>query len=578
MKIELEIKIMKSEKRVFSIFKILLISLLFFRTVVFANYIPYKVIGGYTDPDMHIDSMTNELLDYSYDGKYLISYNNSELFIFNSSSMNLIKKIDLNGYGYYDAILHPKKHYIIFYEKKLNSGKLIVYNYIKGKKIKTIYLKNSKLSKYSIISINKKGNILALFKYNYKKDGDLGKSELVLLNLNTNKIIKVYNTNHSYIDSGSFIDNKTLLTINQAANKEKKYYIFLQDLKRKILLKKGNYSSRFAILALNKDRYIYSGDNQNIVECKIKSKKCKSIEHFKFTLGLPIKRDQKGRYILFAGTDFPNEDTVVSKLKLYDSYKEKIILDLHKIIDYSNTKELAFYAISPDAKRIAMNNWSDKSIIEYKLDFNHKKSKSTLQNKSNTIYNGWIGYVTSVNNYKEPNEKANNFIKNGRMYLAPNFSEKSYYWTNFDLMRPDLFKNTSGDNFTIETRIKNSESEGGISAYDTRIKILGTKSNIVLTMMGNNYGLDWDYVSVANSTKRELPELVQDFSNWRKIKIKVKNHMLSIYIDNNLIYSMPYVGSVGSITGLHFDFKGSGSVDWIKLYNSNKKLVYHEDF
>jgi hypothetical protein len=41
---------------------------------------------------------------------------------------------------------------------------------------------------------------------------------------------------------------------------------------------------------------------------------------------------------------------------------------------------------------------------------------------------------------------------------------------------------------------------------------------------------------------------------------------------------MQYKGKVGNIAGIYLSFKGSGSVDWVKLYDANNTLVYEEDF
>ena len=198
----------------------------------------------------------------------------------------------------------------------------------------------------------------------------------------------------------------------------------------------------------------------------------------------------------------------------------------------------------------------------------------TVQNPSNE----WLGMVTSLDNYKEPYENPADFIKDGRMYIAPSLSDRGYYWTNYDLIKPEIFQNIDGDNFSIEARVKDPESEGGISAYDTTIEALGTDSNVYAIMMGESWGQSWISIGAGTSNNHEVPELVQDFSDWKVVKLEVKDHNLTVYYEGNKIYTMPYEGSAGLLLGLHFCFKGSGSVDWVKVYDGNGNLVYFDNF
>jgi len=41
---------------------------------------------------------------------------------------------------------------------------------------------------------------------------------------------------------------------------------------------------------------------------------------------------------------------------------------------------------------------------------------------------------------------------------------------------------------------------------------------------------------------------------------------------------MDYTGSVGKISGLNVSFKGSGSVDWVKLRKNSGEEILSDDF
>ena len=226
---------------------------------------------------------------------------------------------------------------------------------------------------------------------------------------------------------------------------------------------------------------------------------------------------------------------------------------------------------------------------------NNEKIEHKVVIVNNEDPNHWVGYVSSLNNYLEENEKVEDFYVDGRLYIAPSLSDKWYYWTNFRYINTNSNINSvDGDNFTIVARIKNPSSEGGISCYDPSISVMGENGNrAMVTFMseGCTYyaaigaadwfqsGGSWNCNS-ENSTCEyaDLSALGRDFSNWKVIKMKVKDKKVSVYYENEEIYTMTYKGSVGKLVGISIFFKGSGSIDWVKIYNNEGVLVYSEDF
>ena len=191
----------------------------------------------------------------------------------------------------------------------------------------------------------------------------------------------------------------------------------------------------------------------------------------------------------------------------------------------------------------------------------------------------WVGFVSSLNNYLEENENTEDIIKDGRIYLAPSLSSNSYYWVNYRNINPSIFKSVSGDDFVLEARIKNPYSEGGLSAYDPCIRVLGNTGKVAwVTFMDGSWAVGYTNVGAGDTARKNLYELVRDFSDWREVRLEVKNQTLTVYYEGDIAYTMDYEGSVGQIYGLAFSFKGSGSVDWVKLYNATGQLVYEEDF
>ncbi|MEM6966225.1 MAG: T9SS type A sorting domain-containing protein, partial [Bacteroidota bacterium] len=188
------------------------------------------------------------------------------------------------------------------------------------------------------------------------------------------------------------------------------------------------------------------------------------------------------------------------------------------------------------------------------------------------------GFVSSTNGYREANEERCDFIQSGVARIPPALSSVSYYWTNLN-----SFKNfnLSGDNAGMEVRVKNPSSGGGISCYDTRIVIYGDQGVAQVSFMTTGCSF---YSSMTagntsvNGSNTNLTALAQNLSNWHTIKLETQNDTAKAFYDGDEKYALNYTGMVGNILGVRVTFKGSGSVDWIKLYDGTGSIAFEEEF
>jgi RHS repeat-associated protein len=79
------------------------------------------------------------------------------------------------------------------------------------------------------------------------------------------------------------------------------------------------------------------------------------------------------------------------------------------------------------------------------------------------------------------------------------------------------------------------------------------------------------------------PEFVQNFTDWKTLKLEFKNQTLKVYMDTVLLKSFAYVTAINKLYGYSFSFTGypyhiPGAIDWIKVYDSTGKVMYNEDF
>ncbi len=138
-----------------------------------------------------------------------------------------------------------------------------------------------------------------------------------------------------------------------------------------------------------------------------------------------------------------------------------------------------------------------------------------------------------------------------------------------------------GDNFTLETSLKNNSQDGGISCYDSSLEIFGENSIFRISLIKPGCGM---YAraeiseTIFNGEFQDLSALEQDLSQWRKVRLQVISQKLSVWLDSKLIFTCAYKKPVGQLKGIMFRFRGCGSVDYVKMFNQSHNLVYSEDF
>ncbi|MDX1939255.1 MAG: gliding motility-associated C-terminal domain-containing protein [Saprospiraceae bacterium] len=143
------------------------------------------------------------------------------------------------------------------------------------------------------------------------------------------------------------------------------------------------------------------------------------------------------------------------------------------------------------------------------------------------------------------------------------------------LLKDTIFVNNS---FILEARILNNEMVGGLPAFDPGVYLDGCSVGAGVSMMGADWALPFTSMYAGTSFAGALPQFVQDFSDWRILRYVFRDNVFYIFFDNQLVHSLPYTGSLDFITEILVRFKGSGMVDWLKLYDENAMEIWSEEF
>jgi hypothetical protein len=155
---------------------------------------------------------------------------------------------------------------------------------------------------------------------------------------------------------------------------------------------------------------------------------------------------------------------------------------------------------------------------------------------------------------------------------------KKFYVNYFNVGK---FKETYGENFTLETRLKNSLEEGAFVCQYCQLDIICENGMISIPFCNpgcaGNINLHVSDV-FRDGKKNDLTAFGIDLSAWRDIKVKTVKKDVTIYIDGKPVYDLVFHKDLGKIAGFHYKFYGCGAVDMITLHNAKGELSYSDDF
>jgi hypothetical protein len=201
--------------------------------------------------------------------------------------------------------------------------------------------------------------------------------------------------------------------------------------------------------------------------------------------------------------------------------------------------------------------------------------------KENDLFiksNGWLAtidyepipkYLKSIEKLSLPLHLVNE-IKNSKVPLTSTF-----HYVN-------EFKEISGDNFRLQTTIKNVYNDKWAVCQNATIIIVGTKSAhmipFAISGCASNMGIMMSEVFLSGK-EHDLSSLSVDLYKSTDLKIDVINKQVTVFAENKKIYSSSYNESIGKIIGLRYRFLGAGEVNQITLSNlSESNIIINESF
>lgn len=188
----------------------------------------------------------------------------------------------------------------------------------------------------------------------------------------------------------------------------------------------------------------------------------------------------------------------------------------------------------------------------------------------------WIGSI----NMTLPIDKSI-FQKNGILHVPKEkVTYKDEYYTVFKKVA-ELPINL--DEMSMETRIKNPTSEGGMWANDISIDLIGDKSKIVFNLLAPDATIYCKFQAGETSLVKPneigaLSGLGIDLTDWRTVKVKTHLHHIQIFIDDKIAFETDYTGDIGLFKTLQYYMKGCGSADYVVFKDTKNKTLFRDDF
>lgn len=200
------------------------------------------------------------------------------------------------------------------------------------------------------------------------------------------------------------------------------------------------------------------------------------------------------------------------------------------------------------------------------------------------VSDGWVSYVGNDDANAQVIHDKKLFTKNGALYFSPeemkkiNIDTNRAYWVDF---RNIMNYHLDGDNLILELKLKNSKAIGGFDCFDTCIEYIGEtgKGRYKFVRPGCTQYADTEFGDTQlTGNFHNLSSLGINLSNWTTIRIEVKNRNALVYVNKVLKYKTTYNTPIGNVHGFFCRFKGSGALDYFRIYNLHNKLVYHDEF
>ena len=165
-------------------------------------------------------------------------------------------------------------------------------------------------------------------------------------------------------------------------------------------------------------------------------------------------------------------------------------------------------------------------------------------------------------------------LKSRNVLLQPTVPSVSYYYVQ------DMGA-LSSENFTLETKLKNTYSTGSGACQNTQLIILceNTVMVIPLAIPGCTSAVNAMFAdTLLKGTETDLSTFGVNFDDYVKLCLEVKNKSVQVLIDDRSALKTNFKSDAGKVIGFVYRFAGTGAVDYLHVNSGDGKQILNEDF
>ena len=197
---------------------------------------------------------------------------------------------------------------------------------------------------------------------------------------------------------------------------------------------------------------------------------------------------------------------------------------------------------------------------------------------------GWLPLVRRTSTDNMPVHVKTNSITDGTLHTTRKDIEASNLDYNKDFLLSYFnvrdFENTYSDNFSLDSRIK-CDSVNTIPCPVFQLTVICEENIFFVTMTGRgcerNIAIQMGEV-YQDGTNSDLSAFGRDLYSWQDLRIQVAQKRVTIFLDEQPVYTIAFKNDFGKIVGLVYNFEGTGAIDYVKLRNGENKLVLDDEF
>jgi hypothetical protein len=192
-------------------------------------------------------------------------------------------------------------------------------------------------------------------------------------------------------------------------------------------------------------------------------------------------------------------------------------------------------------------------------------------------------WMTSVNNLPLPTSINEGVLQLPLDNIPASILSTGQFYVNHSNIQ-DF--NVNGDEMIFEAKVKNPTTDGGISCNDISFNIHGYQNGKHGILSFNFLIPGCQRYAKIKAADTHLPSeqeklLMNSGINteaWVDVKAVTTKNVLTIFADGKMLHEIPYIGKIGKVNFLLIGFKGTGSVDMVKLQDLSGENTYFEEF